>query len=72
MISKNTPEYNELLKACLDKFEEYEIQMLAWGDTGSFFTQTEVLVTIRQVLNQFAVQRQSLNLMSLLKMFFLA
>jgi len=62
VISKNTPEYNELLKACLDKFEEYEIQMLAWGDTGSFFTQTEVLVTIRQVLNQFAVQRQSLNL----------
>lgn len=55
MTSKH-PKYNELLKACLDKFEEHEIQMLSWGDTAGFFTQQEVMATINQMVEQFANQ----------------
>jgi len=46
-----------ILKTCLDKFEEHEIRMLAWGDTGSFFNITEVNQLIVDVLFKFPEQR---------------
>lgn len=46
-----------ILKTCLDKFEEHEITMLAWGDTGSFFNKTEVNQLIADVLYKFPEQR---------------
>ncbi|MGQ1624006.1 protein DpdJ [Acinetobacter baumannii] len=46
-----------ILKTCLDKFEEHEITMLAWGDTGSFFNKNEVNQLISDVLDKFPEQR---------------
>lgn len=46
-------ELHSLLKICLDKFEEHEITMLSWGDTGSFFNKSEVDQIIADVLLTF-------------------
>ncbi|WP_029866501.1 protein DpdJ [Pseudomonas taeanensis] len=38
------------LHACLDKLEEQETHLLAWGDTGGFFSVDEVLTILEGVL----------------------
>lgn len=38
------------LQTCLDKLEEQETRLLAWGDTGAFFSQDEVLTILEEVL----------------------
>lgn len=42
-----------ILKACLDQFEEHEIEFLAWGDTEAFFNKSEVDQIIIEVLGKF-------------------
>ena len=55
-MTKNHKAFSEILKSCLDKFEEYETAMLAWGDTESFFTKEEVFEIIGSVIQSYAEQ----------------
>lgn len=38
------------LHACLDKLEEFETNLLVWGDAGGFFSEDEVLTILEGVL----------------------
>lgn len=40
----------EQLHACLDKLEEQEAALLAWGDTGAFFSEDELLSLFEDIL----------------------
>ena len=40
----------EQLHACLDKLEEQEATLLAWGDTGAFFSEDELLNVLEDIL----------------------
>ena len=51
-----------ILKACLDRFEEHEIQLLSWGDTEGFFNKSEVDQIIVESLGKFpSGQKFSVN-----------
>ena len=45
-----------ILKACLDQFEQHEIELLSWGDTEGFFNKEDVDQIITKILRQFAKQ----------------
>src|SRR5690554_4878745 len=43
----------EQLHACLDKLEEQEAALLAWGDTGAFFSEDELLTLFEDILPEY-------------------
>lgn len=56
-VNKKAEIFTQVLKTCLDQFEEQETQMLSWGDTESFFKHDEVMSVIYRVVRQYEEQK---------------